>query len=107
MGQLIALAEADLPPFARDPSAFEPLPRPEADNDAECVLVRRADLETLLLAADVVAEHHEALIDTTPVVAGTDTLLALEEAGIVDPDTLRPSYEFKAALARCGRALGQ
>lgn len=79
--------------------------RPRMDDGL--VTVRRDDLIELLLAADVVAEHHATLCDATPKVAGgIDTLLVLHEAGIIDADTLEVTQTFREALVRCGRALG-
>lgn len=72
----------------------------------DTVQVTRADLGQLVMAADVVREHHKTLLDTTPSIVGLDTLLVLEEAGIIDADTLDVTAAFDAALVRCGRALG-
>lgn len=71
----------------------------------DLVVVNRDDLMRLVLAGDMLAEHHAAVLETTPSVLGTDTLLALDEAGIIDADTLDVSDAFRAALARTGQAL--
>ena len=82
-----------------------PSPSVTRVTDDTPVSVMASDLRRLIAAADIMVEHHAAIANVTPDLAGEDTLDIMAEAGVVDPDTLDVSERFQATIARASAAL--